>query len=61
MEEEKLTALSGVGVVMNRETARAVEPFPTPMTDVLARFIVITLLQVRRAGRFWRRDATPGI
>jgi hypothetical protein len=47
-----LTAFSGMGVVMNREAARAVKPFPATVTDVFPCLIVATILRVYGTSRF---------
>ena len=56
-----LTALSGMSVVMDCEAAWAIEPFPTAATDMLARFISVTVFRVYWAGFFQWRRAVPGI
>ena len=54
-----LTALSGMGVVMNGEAAWAVKPFPAAMTDVFPGLkIVVTIVGFSGTGRF--RRGTPG-
>ena len=56
-----LTALSGMSVVMNREAAWAVKPFPADVTDVFARLVIVTVLRVHGADRFRRRGSVPRI
>ena len=56
-----LTALPSMSVVMDREAARPIEPFPTSVTDVLARLIAVTFLRLYWAGFFRRRRPAPRI
>ena len=55
-----LTALSGMGVVMDREAAWAVKPFPATMADVLPCPMVVVVLRVHGTGRIRRRRSAPG-
>jgi len=44
---------------MNRKAAWAIEPFPTAVTDVLARLIAVTVFRVYWTGCFqWKRPAS---
>lgn len=56
MEETKLTVLtanSGVGVIMNREAARAAEPFPAEFTNVFPwPSAVVIAIHTYGTGRF---------
>ena len=54
-----LTALSGMSVVMNREAAWAVEPFPAPVTNVFPSLMVVIVLRVHGTGGFRRRSLRP--
>lgn len=57
-----LTTLSGMSVVMNREAAWAVEPFPATVTDVFPSLVVVrTILRVYGTRRFRRRRSVSGI
>ena len=56
-----LTAFSGMGVVMDRNAARAVKAFPASVTDVLPCFIVVTILRVYGTSRFRRRRSASRV
>ena len=50
-----------MSVVMNREAAWAIEPFPAAVTDMLARLIAVAVLRVYWAGCFQWKGFVPGI